>query len=617
MILQRVCLAFAVIVVFASGLELVLDDAGKHIRSGAAWTRAEGDCAQAGHLGGFHHNNGVHDDESFAVWNFSIPKNGCYWVEEFHPDTSECGFSLSSRVPLHIHFCKGLHTAGVIDQSQRAGQWNRLVRLPFYTSHSAAIHISAMGLDFEASGVWAADAFRLTWDAEDCHEEEQEEEELGENEESESSKAGTKPMVQSLQAVVDDVDAEILGSSTEPMWQCPATVGKSFHHDGGEKTQHAKATFHFDPPHDGCYLVEQMNPQLEHCYASPNTRVHVNYCKGLEAFGKVDQSQNQGQWTFLAALPFFAGHRGNVTLSNEGTMPGTLALFDQVRFTWSGKSCRKADAHPRKAEIRMSVDFKNVADRLPEFAGTLKAKLAEWASVSEKSLRLVDLRPGSIIAEFLVMPSIVGDPFMPGLSASQIVARLQDAIAQNSKALCALTGPEVKDCNIDFKDLGVAEARVSSKTEKQTTQQKKQCTCKPGNNRFARMNRAIPSTEPLIFASICVGLSAGLCSLVGFLMWMKCRKNRKEASVPARAADNTFDNAMSASMEEGQLDPEKKAVEDLSDNNSTITPVSDKVSETSICGDIEGDVETSEAKADDQKSKPVLTVLRALSDNSI
>merc|ERR1719191_1456913 len=176
MSLHRVTLGSAVIAVVCS-LEILLDDAGEQVRPGAAWTPAEGDCAQAGHGGGFHHNNGVHNDESFATWNFSIAKNGCYWVEEFHSDTSGCDFTLSSRVPVFIHFCKGLQTAGLIDQSQKAGQWNKLVRLPFYTTHTAAIHLSAMGLNFQAAGVWAADAFRLTWDAENCHDEDAESEE--------------------------------------------------------------------------------------------------------------------------------------------------------------------------------------------------------------------------------------------------------------------------------------------------------------------------------------------------------------------------------------------------------------------------------------------------------
>merc|ERR1719428_2210242 len=99
------------------------------------------------------------------------------------------------------------------------------------------------------------------------------------------------------------------------------------------------------------------------------------------ARGIVDQTSNGGQWTFLAALPFFAGHPGNVTLNNEGTEPGTLAVFNQVRFTWSGKSCSQVQAHPRHAEIRLTVDFQNIASRLTEFGSALKSKIAELASV--------------------------------------------------------------------------------------------------------------------------------------------------------------------------------------------------------------------------------------------
>merc|ERR1719460_1625197 len=123
--------------------------------------------------------------------------------------------------------------------------------------------------------------------------------------------------------------------------------------------------------------------QLKKCEASANTKVHVHYCKGLQAVGTVDQTpkgfgrQPQDQWTFIAALPFYAGHRGNITLSNEGTEPGTLTVFDQVRFSWSGKSCSQVQSHPRKAELRFTVDFKAVENRQTEFGTVLKRQLAK------------------------------------------------------------------------------------------------------------------------------------------------------------------------------------------------------------------------------------------------
>jgi len=613
MFLRRVVLGSAAIVAFSSSLELLLDDAGQYIRPGTAWTKAEGECAQAGHEGGFHHNDGVHSDESFAIWNFTIAKDGCYWVEEFHPDTSGCKFTLSSRVPLQIFFCRGLHTAGIVDQSQRAGQWNKLAKLPFYTSHTAAIHISAVGFKFESAGVWAADAFRLTWAAQDCHDKDTEPNEAVapptgsaapvlkdevtgtekptsvktytekstltldfqslpkdvtaksliadatfvnnvvesiatglkvaaskltitsiavitarrmkeednvqgekikveyelvttslseatamqetfadpaeaaafsetasvalvekeaasgrivvvkeiiteeanmhaptvekeekapvpaapaaptvEKEEKESPKE--EPQLPLLQALIDDADIKAHGATLEPFSQCPATARRTFHHDGLQKGRRSQATFHFDPPHDGCYIIEEMHPHLEQCGASANTKVHVNYCKGMQAVGTVDQTATGGQWTFLGALPFYAGHPGNVTLSNEGTKPGTLTVFDQVRFTWSGKSCSLVDAHPRRFELRMTMDFQTVAHRLPEFGSALKAKLAKLASVperviSEDSLRLTGLRSGSIIAEFLVLPSHVDDPLSARLTPWQTMEVLRGAVA--------------------------------------------------------------------------------------------------------------------------------------------------------------------------------------------
>lgn len=182
MFFHRVALESVVVVALASSLELLFDDAGEHIYPGKVWTKAEGDCALAGYGGGFHHNNGLHTGGTFATWNFSIPKSGCYWVEEWHPVTSACDFTLSSRVPIHIHFCKGLQTAGLVDQSTRGGQWNRLVKLPYYTTHLAQIHISALEENFESLGVWAADAFRLTWHANDCHDTASEADDLPEEE---------------------------------------------------------------------------------------------------------------------------------------------------------------------------------------------------------------------------------------------------------------------------------------------------------------------------------------------------------------------------------------------------------------------------------------------------
>lgn len=612
----------------ATGIEVLLDDAGKHMHLGTAWTKAEGNCAQAGHAGGFHHNNGVHNEDSFATWNFTVATDGCYWVEEFHPDTSECDFRLAPQVPLVIHFCKGLKTAGVIDQQQNAGQWNKLVKLPFYVNHSAAIVMSAMGMPFEAAGVWAADAFRLTWYAESCHDQEVESDvAVAPTEEEEATAAPTvaptdetvapvavaetQDKMPLLQAQIDDSDSKVLGSTAELVPQCPATATKTFHHDAMQKELRAQATFHFDPPHDGCYLIEEMHPQLgdspHSCTASSNTKVHVHYCKGLEAVGTVDQSVKGGQWTYLTALPFFAGHPGNVTLSNEGTERGTLTVFDKVRFTWSGKSCSKVTAHPRHAEIRLTVDFKNVADRLPEFGSALKSKIAALASVPETSLRLTDLRSGSIIASFLVLPSVVDDPLTAQINSHEAVDKLRSAATNNAADLCALTGASLEGCQVEFTDLGVAQPSVRP-VPKQPTQEQQET--KEETQESGESSQKTNHLPVIVFVS-----AFALLKLVVCFFMVKSRNAQAEAREEATKMAET---EVTLSMEEGKAQQEEKAVDEKKsgdeevDNTSTLAPSSDKQSEPSLNGDVEEDKKSVE---EDKKSD--LSVLKALSQQDI
>merc|ERR1711977_627565 len=253
---------------------------------------------------------------------------------------------------------------------------------------------------------------------------------------------------------------------------CPATAIRGFqwHHDGLQKDRRAEATLHFDPLRDGCYLIEERTKldatQWSHfhskkCVASANTKVHVHYGEGLQAVGTVDQTpkgfqrQVQNQWTFIGALDFYAGHPGNVTLSNDGTEPGTLTMFDQVRFTWSGKNCDQTHAHPRLVEIQMTVDFKHIANRLTVFGVGLHLKISQMTGIPADSLRLTGLRPdssNSIIAEILVLP---------WGSSERSTELLRSAVSKNAAELCALSTGPLEGCNIEPKDLGFATPSVA------------------------------------------------------------------------------------------------------------------------------------------------------------
>jgi len=449
----------------------------------------------------------------------------------------------------------------------------------------------------EADGrefVWAADAFRLTWDSKTCHDEKVESDEAvaptdedkaaspSEKVEPEN-KVGIKeePKLALLQALVDDVDAKVLGSTLEPVAQCPATARRTFHHDALQKGRRAQATFHFDAPRDGCYIIEEMHPQLEQCKASASTNVDVSFCKGRKARGIVDQTSNGGQWTFLAALPFFAGHPGNVTLNNEGTEPGTLTVFDQVRFTWSGKSCSQVESHPRKAEIRFTVDFKAVENRQTEFGTVLKRQLAKLAGVPERTLRLTGLRSGSIIASFLVFPSAVDEPLSAPIGALQTIEKLRDVVANNADDLCALTGDK-QGCEVQFTDLGRAQPSIRPVGRLDKLKQEVQETA----------NDAEVEKDSKSVVALIVGGSVALISLLlvffGLKVYRSKRRENKEMETTVKAS----------AMEEGKAIDEKKPTEEVNDNASTVTPSSDKQSEPSLNGDVEDDVKSSHSHVD-------------------
>jgi len=369
-----------------------------------------------------------------------------------------------------------------------------------------------------------------------------------------------------IQTLVDDVDSEAHDTTKETLAQCPSTVFgvNEFQHDGMQKSRRAEATFHFDPPYDGCYLVEEMHPLLM-CEGSANTKVHVHYCKELEAVGTVDQAANGGQWAFLGALQFYVGHPGKVTLSNEGTKPGTLTVFDQVRFTWSGKSCMEVDAHPRRAEIRMTVDFQNVAWQRPEFGSALTTKLASLANVPEKSLRLIGLRSGSIIAEFLVLPNVADDIDIPSHSAQRNMEYLRDAVAKNAHELCTLTGDHSEGCNVELKDLGFAKPSIEplepvpeQRTQQTETQDDDQDT--------------VLDTTSVVIIVICAVAAA---MLLLFALYIVRSHKKKNVSLNSSAEiKQPYEIKVAAAMEAGEPVKAKDSVEE-DDNNSTLCPSND------------------------------------------
>jgi hypothetical protein len=243
----------------------------------------------------------------------------------------------------------------------------------------------------------------------------------------------------------------------------------------------------------------------------------------------------------------------------------------------------------------MTVDFQNVANRLPEFGNALKAKLAVLASVPENALRLNGLRSGSIIADFLVLPTIVPHyQYHDYINPRDIIERLHDAIehdptGKNAAELCALTGGPLESCYVELKDLGFAMPSVKPFVPEQRTQQQQE---KTDTQAHGNVNNVIYGSSDAWFTA----MAAVLLLLCAMYVCVARRSSKAEngaqnISVGTDADGRpTCETKVTASMEEGESLDDKKSVEE-DDNNSTICPSnsdkqSDLQSEPSLCEDV-------------------------------
>eukprot|EP00747_Dinoflagellata_sp_TGD_P128121 gnl/TRDRNA2_/TRDRNA2_174485_c1_seq1.p1 gnl/TRDRNA2_/TRDRNA2_174485_c1~~gnl/TRDRNA2_/TRDRNA2_174485_c1_seq1.p1 ORF type:complete len:790 (+),score=171.60 gnl/TRDRNA2_/TRDRNA2_174485_c1_seq1:95-2464(+) len=170
-----------------------------------------------------------------------------------------------------------------------------------------------------------------------------------------------------IQVVLDDAKATHVGSTK---WQtgaydaCAAGAHDgSFHHDGAANKGSVKVEYTFDPPVDGCYLVEEWHPTQtqkvdnDECSKLMPTevRIDVDYCKGMSTYTYLDYSVGGGMWNKLGRLPFFVGHQGKFVSTNEGTASncaageGCLWVADAWRLTLD--ETLDANCNPLKPEV--------------------------------------------------------------------------------------------------------------------------------------------------------------------------------------------------------------------------------------------------------------------------
>lgn len=124
-----------------------------------------------------------------------------------------------------------------------------------------------------------------------------------------------------------------------------AFEGDVQHNNGRAPTNGTLAEYSFDPPKDGCYAIEEWHPTAGCARLIPEIAVplRIDFWKGETAMGLVDQRRKGGRWNYLTKLPFYAGTKGNISVTREGfplalcPEHNCLYMADAFRLTWISK----------------------------------------------------------------------------------------------------------------------------------------------------------------------------------------------------------------------------------------------------------------------------------------
>jgi hypothetical protein len=130
-------------------------------------------CMADAYGGQYHHDWAENKGSATLSFAFDPPRSGCYRIEEYHPGSNwSCARYLPRNARLEVEFCKGRSRVFQINQAERAAQWNEVGRLPFQEGIPGKLTMrSSSDAQCAESCLWVVDAFRLTWMATRCPEE--------------------------------------------------------------------------------------------------------------------------------------------------------------------------------------------------------------------------------------------------------------------------------------------------------------------------------------------------------------------------------------------------------------------------------------------------------------
>mmetsp|Transcript_45196 Transcript_45196/g.79568 ORF Transcript_45196/g.79568 Transcript_45196/m.79568 type:complete len:524 (-) Transcript_45196:236-1807(-) len=158
-----------------------------------------------------------------------------------------------------------------------------------------------------------------------------------------------------------------------------------FHHDWAKNKGTAHLSYHFDPPQDGCYLVEEYHPGSdETCarYLPSNTRMELDYCRGLSRSFFIDQGRNGAQWNPVGKAPFFKGFKGTITMRNANgeqcRSPPCFWVADAFRLTRVEDSCTTDGKLKMHVRLSNSNTVDDVLKKLEQSKDVLENAFADY-----------------------------------------------------------------------------------------------------------------------------------------------------------------------------------------------------------------------------------------------
>jgi hypothetical protein len=156
------------------GPQIVLDD----MDSGAVASKQNAEpgsyepCMKDAYQGQFHHDWGKNKGSANFVFRFDPPKDGCYKIEEHHPgNDAQCARYMPRNANIDVDYCRGRSTKFSVNQAENGGQWNEIGWLPFYVGQEGRFTLRNHDQEMcdQQPCFWVADAFRVTWMGEKCH----------------------------------------------------------------------------------------------------------------------------------------------------------------------------------------------------------------------------------------------------------------------------------------------------------------------------------------------------------------------------------------------------------------------------------------------------------------